>query len=252
MGQFDGKVALVTGGNSGLGKATAEAFAREGAKVVLAARREAPGREAEESIRGAGGEARFITCDVTSEEQVRSLIERTLQIYGRLDYAYNNAWAQPTFLPVSASTVGEYDTMFNSLRGVLLCMKYEIPAMISGGGGAIVNCSSNATKTVVPGLGIYSAAKAGLEMLTRTAALECAEKNIRVNSVSLGAFQTRMSSELISVLTPAQRDGVTARIALKRFGRLDEAAQSVLFLCSGGATFITGTNLLVDGGYSLT
>jgi NAD(P)-dependent dehydrogenase (short-subunit alcohol dehydrogenase family) len=252
MGQFDGKVALVTGGNSGLGKATAEAFAREGAKVVIAARREALGREVEASIRAAGGETRFIACDISSEEQIRKLVERTVQTYGRLDYAYNNAWGALKIAPLTELTTDVYDEAFTSLRGSFLCMKYEIPAMISGGGGAIVNCSSNATQGAIPCLGAYSAAKAGLEMLTRTAAHECADKNIRVNSVCFGAFPTPMSSDLVSALDPKTIEAMIARIALRRYGRLDEAAQAVLFLCSERASFITGTNLLVDGGATLT
>jgi NAD(P)-dependent dehydrogenase (short-subunit alcohol dehydrogenase family) len=252
MGQFEGKVALVTGGNSGLGKATAEAFAREGAKVVIAARREALGREVEASIRAAGGEARFIACDISSEEQIRKLVERTVQTYGRLDYAYNNAWAAPKLTPLTEVTTDAYDEMFTSLRGAFLCMKHEIPAMISGGGGAIVNCSSMVTKMAIPYLGPYSAAKAGLEMLTRTTAHECADKNIRVNSVCLGAFQTPMASDLASQLGPQGLDAILARIALKRYGRLDEVAHTVLFLCSEGASFIIGANLLIDGGHTLT
>lgn len=253
MKPFSGKVALITGGNSGLGKVTAEAFAREGAKVVIAARREVLGRECEASIRATGGEATFIRCDIHSEEQIRALVERTVETYGRLDYAYNNAWAKLTMGPIADLSTDAYDEMFTYLRGVFLCMKYEVQAMLVGGGGAIVNCSSIvASASAPPGSGHYAAAKAALEALTRAAAREYADKNIQVNSVSPGPFQTPMGDAAQAEMPPEVVQAVLSKIALRRLGRPPELAQAVLYLCSEGAGFITGTNLLVDGGWHLT
>jgi NAD(P)-dependent dehydrogenase (short-subunit alcohol dehydrogenase family) len=253
MGQFQGKVALVTGGNSGLGRATAEAFARDGAKVVIAARREELGREVESAIRAAGGEATFVSCDIHHEDQIRALIERTVSLYGRLDFAYNNAWRRmPKPALLTEIEIGAYDEMSSLLRGTFLCMKYEIPAMIAGGGGVIVNCSSAATTAVMQGMGHYAAVKAGLEVLTRTAAHEYAGKNIRVNGVCPGFFDTPFEPEIQALPNPPTAEAVLPMIPLQRLGRPPELAEAVLFLCSQGASYITGTHLLVDGGFLLT
>lgn len=253
MNQFEGKVALVTGGNSGLGQATAEAFAREGAKVVLAARREALGREVEASIRASGGEATFIRCDVTSEEDVKALVARTIEVYGRLDYAYNNAGSMPALGPLGDFDTNAFDhAMSVFLRSVFLCMKYELKAMVAGGGGAIVNCSSLAAGVAWPYMGAYSAAKAGVEALTRVAAAEYVGMNVRVNSVCPGSFDTPMSREVSKGIPPEMLDGILSRIAVRRFGRPEELAHAVLFLCAPNASFITGTNVVVDGGRLLT
>ena len=251
MRQFEGKVVLITGGTSGIGKATAEAFAREGAKVVIAARREELGREIEAVIRASGGEATFIACDVSSEEQVRSLVQRTVQTYGRLDHAYNNAAAKPLLGELAELSTEAYDETFNvTLRGLFLCMKYEIQAMLAGGGGAIVNCSTIATITPHPRFGAYAAAKGGVEILTRTAALEYAHKGIRINSVCPGPFDTPMEKNVKKDLKAGEFEMVLSRIALRRLGRPAELAHAVLFLCSEGAAFIIGANLVVDGGFS--
>ncbi|MDI1477792.1 glucose 1-dehydrogenase [Polyangium sp. y55x31] len=250
--RFQGKVALVTGGTSGLGQATAEAFAREGAKVVLTARREGPGREVEASIRASGGDATFIPCDVTDERQIRALVEKTVELHGRLDVAYNNAWHAPKINTIAEFSTEEFDANAACLRGLFLCMRYEIQAMTAAGGGAIVNCSSAATQVAAPGLGSYSAAKAGLEVATRIAAHECASRNIRVNSMCTGSFDTPMSRSTYGNATPEMMQGFLSRIAMRRLGRLEEAAEAVLFLCSPAASFITGTSLAVDGGYLLT
>lgn len=255
MGQFEGKVVLVTGGTSGLGKATAAAFAQQGAKVVIAGRREELGRDVEASIRASQGEATFVRCDVAHEDQVRALVDRTVQLHGRLDYAYNNAAAAPDedAKPLAEVSVAAYDAMMNvSLRAVFLCMKYEIPAMIAGGGGAIVNCSSTAAHSAIPGLGVYGAAKAGVETLTRFAAREYASANIRVNAICVGSVETPMSALAGARLPPAVVEAVVAKMALGRAGQPPEVAAAVLFLCSEGASYITGANLAIDGGYLLT
>ncbi|TKD08333.1 SDR family oxidoreductase [Polyangium fumosum] len=249
--RFQGKVALVTGGTSGLGRATAEAFAREGAKVVLTARSEGPGQEVEGAIRAAGGEATFLPCDVTDERQIGALVEQTVKTYGRLDCAYNNAWAAPKMAPLSEFSA-EFEANFALLRGLFACLKHEIAAMLTTGGGVIVNGSSAAARAGAAFLGPYGAAKAGLESATRTAAAEYAGQNIRVNSLALGAFDTPMSRETYKDAPPEALAAFTTRIALRRLGHVDEAAQTVLFLCSPGASYITGANLAVDGGYFLT
>jgi NAD(P)-dependent dehydrogenase (short-subunit alcohol dehydrogenase family) len=251
MQRFTGKVALITGGTSGLGKATAEAFIREGAKVVLAARRQDLGREVEASLRAAEGEATFVRCDITQEADVRALIDRTVSLYGRLDYAYNNAWSAPNAALLSDMPTESFDKELALLRGTFLCMKYEIPAIAASGGGAIVNCSSVVTLSSQSGLGAYSAAKAALETLARSGARECADKKIRVNSICCGGFQTPTSDAYAAQLSPEALKELCSRPLLKRLGKLTELAEAVLFLCAE-PSYITGINLVVDGGYALT
>lgn len=252
MGHFNDKVALVTGGTLGLGRATALAFAGEGAKVVIAARREDPGRELEASIRAAGGEATFVRCDVREEEQVKALVERTLEKYQRLDFAYNSAGMMMPCAPIADLESSDFDFV-NSiyLRSMFLCMKYELRAMLTGGGGAIVNCSSIATLTAKPTLGHYTAAKAGVEAISRVAANEYAAKNIRVNVVCAGPFDTPLAKEACADTPKEALDAFIAKIPVGRLGHADELAQTVLFLCSPAAAFITGASLVIDGGLSL-
>lgn len=252
MERFKGKVALITGGSSGLGKATAEAFAIEGAKVVIAARREELGKEAAAAISAAGGQAAFVSCDITNEDQTRSLIDRVLELHGRLDFAYNNAWSAPHAVPLAEMPTDSFDKELALLRGTFLCMKYQIPAMAKGAGGVIVNCSSLASQMPRPGLVAYGAAKAGLEALVRSAASEYADKNIRVNSICSGGFKTPTSDEYVRQLPPAAVEAFFSRVPLKRLGLMNELAQTVLFLCSDAAGYITGINLVVDGGFHLT
>ncbi|EYF08909.1 SDR family NAD(P)-dependent oxidoreductase [Chondromyces apiculatus] len=255
MREFQGKVALVTGGTSGLGKATAWAFARQGARVVIAARGEAKGREVENAIRSEGGDAIFLRCDVTVEAQVRELIRRIVSIHGRLDIAYNNAASLPTIAPISEMSTEDFDgTVSGNLRSVFLCMKYEIPVMAEAGGGAIVNCSSIVSARGAAGLSAYCAAKAGVEALTRVAAHEVASKNIRVNTLLSGSIDTKegMSLEFAEKLGEAGVEALLSRIPMKHEGRPEEAAHPVLFLCSSGASFVTGATLAVDGGFLVT
>lgn len=251
MNKFNGKVAIVTGGTSGIGRATAEEFARQGARVVIAARREEAGRDVEASIRAAGGEATFVACDVSKEDEVRNLVAQAVEKYGRLDYASNNAAPAPVGKLLPDIDSSDYDYMMDPvLRGVFLCMKHEIPAM-QGSGGAIVNCSSYASMIGIPGWSMYSAAKAAVESLTRVAAHECAGDGIRVNSVTLGLITTPMSEGVARMLDQASVDAMNAHIAMKRQGQPEEVAKPILFLCSDDASYITGATLMVDGGYHL-
>lgn len=252
MQRFSGKVALVTGGASGLGKATAVAFGAEGAKVVIAGRREELGREVEAQLRSSGIDSMFVRTDITDEAQVGALIEGVQKTYGRLDYAYNNAWSVPQGAPLAELAIERFDQELALLRGTFLCMKYEIAALASTGGGAIVNCSSMATQLAQPGTSAYAAAKSAMEMLVRTAAHECAGKNIRINSICAGGIETPGSTEYVRQLPPAELEKFFSRIALRRLGRVDEIAQSVLYLCSEAASYITGINLVIDGGLRLT
>lgn len=251
MGQFDDKVAIVTGGNSGIGQATAEAFAGEGAKVVIAARREELGRRIEASITESGGEATFVACDVADDDQVRSLVDKTLTKYGQLDYASNNAAPTPVGKPFTELTDDDFDYIMEpALRGVVRCMKYELRAMQESG-GAIVNTSSYASMIGIPYWSMYSAAKAAVESLTRVAAHEYADKNIRVNTVTLGLITSPMSEEVARMIGPESVAVMDAHIPMKRNGSPMEVANPILFLCSDAASYITGATLMVDGGYHL-
>jgi NAD(P)-dependent dehydrogenase (short-subunit alcohol dehydrogenase family) len=251
MARFKGKVALVTGGNSGIGRAVAERFAAEGASVVLAARREQLGREVAESISESGGEATFVACDVSKDDQVERLVDRSLELYGRLDYASNNATPTPLGKALTEITEEDYAYMMEpALRGVVHCLKYELRAM-NGAGGAIVNTSSYASRIGMPYLSLYCAAKAGVEALTRVAATEYADRNIRVNAVALGVITTPMSDAVAEMIGPEALAGMRAHIPMRRNGSAEEVAEPILFLCSDAASYVTGETLLVDGGYHL-
>jgi NAD(P)-dependent dehydrogenase (short-subunit alcohol dehydrogenase family) len=224
------KVAIVTGASSGIGRATAIAFAKAGAKVVVVARRIDKGEETVGLIRSAGGEATFIQTDVTKASEIAATIDRTMETYGRLDYAFNNA-----DLEINAN-----------LKSVWLSMKYEIPAMQKSGGGAIVNMSSQGALIGVANYGAYGAAKAGAIALSRVAAAEHSIDRIRVNSISPGAVKT----DLWAGAPPEMLDRVIAGIPLQRIGLPEDIAAAVVWLCSDGSGFVTGHNLVIDGGFT--
>ncbi|PSB13506.1 oxidoreductase [filamentous cyanobacterium CCP2] len=249
------KVALVTGGSSGMGRAAALQFAKQGAKVVVAARRETAGNQTVEQIRQLGGEASFVKTDVSQPAEIEALIQTTIALYGRLDYAFNNAGTEGVFAPMTQLTEANWDHTINTnLKAVWLCLKYEIEHMIKQGtGGAIVNTSSWLAKGALIGSTIYSASKAGLDGMVRAAALECAQHGIRVNNVNPGIIDTEMFRRFGNPDDPndAIVSAFTHHIPLKRLGSSEEVAEAVVWLCSDAATYITGQTISVDGGFAI-
>jgi NAD(P)-dependent dehydrogenase (short-subunit alcohol dehydrogenase family) len=245
-GSLAGRVAIVTGASRGIGAATALALSRAGARVVLAARTEQALAALADRIRAEGGKALAVPTDVSDPASVLRLVEQTLGAYGRLDVAFNNAAGGghgPT--PLADVTVDDYDSALTiSLRGVFLSMKYEIPAMLDSGGGAIVNMASTAGLEAVAGLAGYVSAKFGVIGLTRTAALDYAEAGIRVNALAPGPIRT----EQLERAGEQAQHKIEQAIPAKRIGRPEEVADTVVWLCSDQASFVTGTTLPVDGG----
>ncbi len=246
---FEGKVVLVTGGTSGIGREAALQFAATGARVVLAGRRSAEGEAVAREITDAGGEALFVQTDVTDEDQVRHLVEETIRHFGRLDIAFNNAGIEQTG-PIAEVTAEDYRKVFDiNVLGVFLSLKYEIPAMLKSGGGSIINTSSIVGHIAMPGAGVYIASKHAVEGITRTAALELAGQGIRVNSVAPGAIATDMIDRFAGEEGTEGRQQLAAQHPMGRLGQPQEIAAAVLYLASDAASFTTGISLPVDGGY---
>lgn len=246
-----GKVALVTGGSSGLGEATAVRFAEEGAKVVIAARRAEQGARVVERIAAAGGEAHFVQADVTRAADIEKLVEATLDTFGRLDCAVNNAGISgPRFTPLADVTEEQWDQVMNvNLKGVWLCMKREIPAMLANGGGAIVNVASiYGLKPGDMGHGTYATSKHGVVGLTVSAACDYGQSGIRINAVAPGFTH----SEMVDVNRPGAAGKYAQLVArhsgMKRLGNPEEPANAIVWLCSGQASYVNGAVLTVDGG----
>jgi NAD(P)-dependent dehydrogenase (short-subunit alcohol dehydrogenase family) len=250
MNEFQGKVALVTGGTSGIGRAAAIAYAREGAKVVVAGRRVAEGEETVRLVRAEGLEALFVPTDVAQEDQVKNLIGRTLDQFGRLDFAFNNAGIEQVPTPFLEQTVENFDQVMDiNVKGVWLSMKYEIPAMLKTGGGSIVNTSSALGVISMPGIEIYVASKHAVIGLTKSAALEFGKQGIRVNAVLPAAIDTDMFQRFADQ-TPEFLAQVTALHPIGRIGKSEEIADAVIWLSSSKSSFVTGHSLLVDGGFT--
>jgi NAD(P)-dependent dehydrogenase (short-subunit alcohol dehydrogenase family) len=248
MTRFAGKVALVIGGTSGIGKATAIAFGKEGAKVVLSGRRAAEGEKVAEEIRAAGGDAIFVQADVAKEADVKNLVEKTVAKYGRLDVAFNNAGVEFGGA-VADFTEADYRKVFDiNVLGVGLAMKYEVAAMRKTGGGSIVNTSSVLGHVAMKGAGIYNASKHAVEGLTKTAALELGSENIRVNAVAPAIIETEMYERVFAGADDGTLAHLRSGYAAGRFGKSEEVAAAVLFLASDAASFVTGMSLPVDSG----
>lgn len=248
MKEFEGKVAIVTGAASGIGRAAALAFAREGAKVVVADVQAEAGEETVSMIKKAGGEAIFINTDVSKSSEVEALVKKTVETYGRLDYAYNNAGIEGATAPTVDCTEENFDkTIIINLKGVWLCMKYEIPEMLKQEKGAIVNCSSVAGLVGFLGIPAYVASKHGIVGLTKTAALEYAKTGLRINAVCPGVIRTPMVERFTSG-NPEAEAQVVAMEPVGRMGNPEEIAEAVVWLCSDAASFVTGHPMVVDGG----
>jgi NAD(P)-dependent dehydrogenase (short-subunit alcohol dehydrogenase family) len=250
MKEFKDKVALITGGGSGIGRATALAFAGEGAQVVIGNRNVQRGEETVSMIRTAGGKASFRRTDVLVAAEIEALVDHAIGEYGGLDLAFNNAGLEGDVRPLVEQTEANYDAVMDiNVKGVWLSMKYEIPQMLKRGGGAIVNCSSVAGLVGFPGFGIYVASKHAVIGLTKTAALEYSAQGIRINAVNPAVIDTEMVDRFTEAIGSSKEELVPLH-PIGRIGRVEEVAETVLWLCSGRASFVTGHSLVVDGGFT--
>jgi NAD(P)-dependent dehydrogenase (short-subunit alcohol dehydrogenase family) len=248
--ELEGKVGLVTGGTSGIGRDTAVLFAKAGAKVVVAGRREPEGKETVELIRATGGDGLFVKTDVSKASEVETLVKKVVEKFGRLDVAFNNAGIEGVWTSIISESEDDWDRTFDiNLKGVWLCMKYEIRQMLKqGGAGAIVNMASVAGLIGLAGAAAYCASKHGVMGLTKAVALETARSGIRINAVCPAVVETPMADRLYSA--PAVNKFVLGLHPVGRFGKPMEIAEAVLWMCSDRASFMTGQSLVLDGGFT--
>jgi NAD(P)-dependent dehydrogenase (short-subunit alcohol dehydrogenase family) len=247
---YSGKVALVTGGAAGIGRATALAFAREGACVTVADRDRAGGEAVAKKIRDDGGRAIFVETDVSSESAIIAMVDKTVAEFGGLDAACNNVGTMGNYTTAVTCTLAEWESTIRlNMTATWLCMKYEIPHMIKRGGGGIVNMASRSGDSAVPNIFAYITTKHAVIGMTRSAAVDFAAQNVRVNAVLPGFIDTQMlRNAAISAGMPEADDLALAMVPLKRLGRPEEPAELVVWLCSDRASYITGNASIVDGG----
>jgi NAD(P)-dependent dehydrogenase (short-subunit alcohol dehydrogenase family) len=247
MGEFTEKVVLITGGSSGIGKATALAFAQKGAKVAIGSRRTTESSEIVDKIQANGGEAIFIQTDIKKAADVENLVNQTVNTFGRLDFAFNNAGIEGMIAPGAEQTEESWDNVIDTnLKGVWLSMKYEILQMLAQGGGIIVNNSSAGGVVAAANISSYIASKHGVIGLTKAFALEYAQSNIRVNAVCPACIETGMVHRAFS-----DQETLNKMIAMHPIGRMgtpEEVANAVIWLCSDNSSFMTGHSLMLDGG----
>src|SRR6266403_727526 len=240
-------VVLITGALTGIGRATAIIFAREGAQIVVSGRRDKQGQELVAELQGLGAEAIFVRTDVRKDEDVRNLVDQTVKRFGRLDVAVNNAGTEGTPGPVTEQTAETYAATFDTnVLGTLLSMKHELRVMLAQGHGSIVNVSSTYGRAGAAGASVYVASKHAVEGLTKAAALEVAESGVRVNVVAPGPIETGMMNRFTG--TAEKKATLVAGVPVKRVGTPEEIAQTILFVASDKASFITGASIAVDGG----
>ncbi len=254
MGRLDNKVALVTGGGTGIGRASAIRLAADGAKVVIGNRNEAAGQETVQLIKDAGGEAAFLKTDVTHEDQVKALVKHAVDAYGGLHIGFNNAGVEGATATTIQDTEENYRFIFDiNVLGVVFSMKHQIPAMLDSGGGSIINNSSIAGHIGFPQHGMYVASKHAVMGLTKTAALEFAKAGVRVNAVSPGGIETEMLERFTGEDPGQAKEMLDMMISMHPIGRLgkpEEIAHSVAWLASDDASFVTGQSITVDGGFT--
>jgi NAD(P)-dependent dehydrogenase (short-subunit alcohol dehydrogenase family) len=245
------KVALVTGAGAGMGLATAQAFAAEGAAIVLADINEDAVQEAAARLAAAGRKALAVTCDVADEEQVKAMVDRIVAVFGRLDAAFNNAGIQSAATDIADTTPEEFDRINDvNLRGVWSCMKHELAQMRRQGSGTIVNNSSIGGLIGLPGRSLYHGAKHGVLGLTKSAAMEYAARGIRINAICPGVIETPMVESMLEK-EPGSMAEILKLQPIGRLGRAQEIADAVLWLCSPGSSFVIGHALVVDGGFTI-